>query len=87
MHKLIQAGTEALGQSWKMRPVTFLAVLALSMQAAIAADALNLSKTFMVTGDYVVGGVGLRGQGVPNPATQAITGGVDSYASGAPRVT
>jgi len=62
-----------------------LALFSLTAQYGQGADALTLFKNYFVTGDYVVGGVGLRGQGVPNAATQAITGGVSSvssYASG-----
>lgn len=47
------------------------------------ADALNFFKNYFVTGDYVVGGVALRGQGVANPSVAAVTGTVvPSYATG-----
>ena len=56
--------------------------LTMTAGSARAADALKFFKNYFITGDYVVGGVGLRGQGAPQAETQAITGGVDSYASG-----
>jgi hypothetical protein len=56
--------------------------LLLSAQPAFARDALKFFKNYFVTGNYVVGGVGLRGQGVTNAATQATTGGVSTYATG-----
>src|SRR5438552_5484341 len=37
--------------------------LALFAEVGQAADALRFFKNYFVTGDYVVGGVGLRGQG------------------------
>ncbi|MBZ5643476.1 MAG: hypothetical protein LAO19_12000 [Acidobacteriia bacterium] len=54
----------------------------LPVQRASAGDALNFFKNYFVTGDYAVGGIGIRGQGVTNTATQTITGGVSSYATG-----
>lgn len=41
--------------------------------SAQAPDALTFFKNYFITGDYVVGGVGLRGQGVNGTATGAIT--------------
>src|SRR6266853_1922903 len=56
-----------------------------SGQAAVG-DALQFFKNYFVTGDYVVGGVGLRGQGVNDPTTAAIAGtvgtNVTSFATG-----
>ena len=63
------------------RFISFL-FLSLNIQSGQAADALNFFKNYFVTGDYVVGGIGLRGLGVSSPGTQAITGGVGSYATG-----
>src|SRR4051812_26092899 len=41
---------------------------------AQAADGpLKLFKNYFVTGNYVVGGIGLRGQGIAAPATAALT--------------
>lgn len=56
-----------------------LLLLPLSVPSAQAADALQLFKNYFITGDYVVGGVALRGQGVPS---STIAGGVGSYATG-----
>jgi hypothetical protein len=56
-------------------------LLLVSAQSASADDALKFFKNYFVTGDYVVGGAALRGLGTPNSSTQAITGGVSSYAS------
>ncbi len=53
--------------------------------AAFAADGpLNFYKNHFIKGDYVVGGVGLRGLGVPNPTVTAIANdGINtSYATG-----
>src|ERR1700676_2700502 len=50
-----------------------LGFLALFVQSGRAADALNYTKNYFVTGDYVVGGVGLRGTGVGGFATGNIT--------------
>ena len=58
--------------------VSFL-FLQLIIPSAQAADALHLFKNYFITGDYVVGGVALRGQGV---SSSAIAGGVGSYATG-----
>ena len=41
--------------------------------AGAAGGALTFFKNYFVTGDYVVGGVGLRGQGVNGLATGSIT--------------
>ena len=49
-----------------------LGFLALFAQLGRAADALNYTKNYFVTGDYVVGGVGLRGKGVSGFATGTI---------------
>ncbi len=43
-------------------------VFLLFVQSSQAADALKYFKNYFVTGDYVVGGVGLRGKGVLSPA-------------------
>src|SRR5262245_20050852 len=45
-------------------------------------DALKFFKNYFVTGDYVVGGVALRGQGVPNATAQNTSGGVATFATG-----
>ena len=58
--------------------ISFL-LLPLSVPSAQAADSLQLFKNYFVTGDYVVGGVALRGLGVPSTG---IAGGVGSYATG-----
>ena len=63
-------------------------VLLMTSAAANSADALRLFKNYFVTGDYVVGGTGMRGTGRPDPATQAIVGGTtQSYARGTIRVS
>src|SRR5215472_15404414 len=50
---------------------------------ANAANALNYFKNYFLTGDYVVGGVGLQGKGTPDPVTAGIVGGSNtSYATG-----
>jgi len=54
-------------------------LLPLSIPSAQAADSLQLFKNYFVTGDYVVGGIALRGLGVPSTA---IAGGGGSYATG-----
>src|SRR5262245_33243091 len=59
------------------------AVGCLFPQPGQAADALKFFKNYFVTGDYAVAGVGLRGNGVLDTQTQAITGTtVDHYATG-----
>ena len=58
--------------------LTAVLLLSFGLQAGRAADALKPFKNYFVTGDYVVGGVGLRGQGV----SQVIPGGAGSYATG-----
>jgi hypothetical protein len=63
--------------------VAFLFLLRfLEPSPAYGDDALKFFQNYFVTGDYVVGGVGIRGLGVTDPATQAITGGVGTYATG-----
>src|SRR5207302_9034440 len=53
--------------------IPILAILLLSMSGqAAAADALIFFKNYFITGDYVVGGVGLRGTGVNGFATGTI---------------
>jgi hypothetical protein len=47
-------------------------VLALLAPVARAGDALNFFNNWFVTGDYVVGGVGLRATGVNGWATGTI---------------
>ena len=59
------------------RILLFVTSLALLTQAGSAPraqtpDALTFFKNFFVTGDYVVGGVGLRGRGVNGIATGSI---------------
>ena len=62
--------------------------LMLTCPSVAAADALRLFKNYFVTGDYVTGGIGLRGMGVPDPATQAIIGGPNlKYAKGTIRLS
>src|SRR5215467_1614609 len=51
-------------------------------QDTAEAQSLNFFKNYFVTGDYVSGGVGLRGLGVTSSAIQAVSGGVGSYATG-----
>jgi len=60
----------------------FLGLVTLFAQTGKAADALKFFKSYIGTGDYVVGGAALRGQGTADAATQAITGGVGAYAKG-----
>ena len=56
-------------------------LLALSAQTGRAADALSYFKSYYVTGDYVIAGVGLRGTGVNGLATGTINvGGVPAGA-------
>jgi len=63
--------------------VLCLGLLFLSAQPASANDALGFFKNYFVTGDYVVGGVGIRGTGVLDTKTQGITQSSDSfYATG-----
>src|SRR5437870_8975122 len=50
----------------------FVMLFAQSGGHAQAADALNFFKNYFITGDYVVGGVGLRGTGVNGFATGTI---------------
>ncbi len=50
-----------------------LAAVFLCGSPAQATDALRFFKNYFVTGDYGVGGIALRGQGVPNADVQAIT--------------
>ncbi len=60
-----------------------LGFVSLFAQSGQAADALQFFKNYFVTGDYVVGGVGIRGTGVLDTATQKITGSTNSfYATG-----
>src|ERR1041384_5233627 len=54
-------------------------LLPLCVTSVQAADSLQLFKNYFDTGHYVVGGVALRGLGIPN---NAIAGGVGSYATG-----
>jgi hypothetical protein len=60
----------------------WLGVLLISAQSAQANDALGFFKNYFVTGDYAAGGTSLLGRGVKSTATQTITGGVSTYASG-----
>src|SRR4029079_18454812 len=63
-------------------------LLAGSVQCMEAGDALSLFKNYFVTGDYVVGGVGVRGQGAKDPAAKAITGTSNNlYATGTIQIT
>ena len=52
--------------------ILLLGFLTLFAQLGQSADALNYFKNYFVTGDYVVGGVGLRGTGVNGLATGSI---------------
>ena len=54
-----------------------LCALSLFVQGSLAAtgDALTLHKNYFVTGDYVIGGVGMRGWGMPDASARAIIGG------------
>ena len=66
----------------------FTVVFVLALRPANATDALQLFKNYFVTGDYAIGGVGLRGLGVPDPITQAAVGGtILNYARGTIRVS
>ena len=64
--------------------ILFLGFLSLFAQSVQATDnALKFYKSYFVTGDYVVGGVGLRGQGVRDTQTKTRTGtNMDYYATG-----
>src|SRR6266571_2085264 len=65
-----------------------LGFVSLFAQSGQAADALQFFKNYFVTGDYVVGGVGIRGTGVLDTATQTITGSTNSfYATGTIHMT
>src|SRR6478672_3261475 len=65
-----------------------LAIFALIPQLGRAQGPLHFFKNYFVTGDYVVGGVGLRGQGVVDQATANIVGGTNrSYATGTIHMT
>jgi hypothetical protein len=68
------------------RSRTFLLALVILLtwaNHAAASDALQLFKSYFVTGDYMVGGIGLRSQGVLNTQVQQIVGGsVQQYATG-----
>ena len=67
----------------RIRVGIWFAILALIPQLARAQGPLHFFKNYFVTGDYVVGGVGLRGQGVVDQATANIVGGTNrSYATG-----
>ena len=60
----------------------------IAAQTCRADDALKFFKNYFVTGDYVAGGVALRGRGVTNATTQGITGTtVTSYATGTIHMT
>ena len=75
---------------WFHRPARFVCLGMLSLGAPLAqagADGpLNFFKNYFVTGDYQVGGVGIRGTGAPDSTTAAITGTTGtlytSYAQG-----
>ena len=54
-----------------------------SAQATSSTDALTYFKNYFVTGDYVVGGVGLRGRGVNGIATGTIDMGPNAVPAGA----
>src|SRR5258708_7773209 len=56
----------------RLARVLSLGLLILSPQLGRAADALSYTKNYFVTGDYVVGGVGLRATGVNGFATGTI---------------
>src|SRR5437016_8443421 len=63
----------------------FLALFTQVSQAQTTFGSLKLFKNYFISGDYAVGGVGLRGQGVLDTTTQAIVGGnttLDHYATG-----
>jgi hypothetical protein len=59
-------------QSGSAYGALILAIPVLLAPAACAADALNFFNNWFVTGDYVVGGIGLRGTGVNGVATGSI---------------
>jgi hypothetical protein len=63
----------ALRSLWpKSANIFGLALLALFVQAAQAQGPLNYFKNYFVTGDYVVGGVGLSGKVASGPVTGAV---------------
>ena len=67
----------------KFAPTAWLGILAAFAIPIHAANALQFFKNFFITGDYVVGGVGLQGQGKADPITAGIVGGTNaSYATG-----
>src|SRR6266849_5722688 len=59
--------------------LVFMSLFAPSGQAG---DALKFFENYFVTGDYMAGGTSLLGRGVKSTATQTITGGVSTYATG-----
>ena len=79
---LISTGDQ-LKNFFRWSAILCLALVFLWPQPASANDALGFFKNYFVTGDYVVGGVGIRGTGVVDSATQAITQSSNSsYATG-----
>ena len=77
-------GVHGSGRLKKLAVIISLGFLLLFAQPGRAqTNALQFYKSHFVTGDYVVGGKGLRGQGVLDTATQVITGStMDHYATG-----
>jgi len=74
------ASTFVLDSFWRM--VIALLFLLLNVPSG-QAQPLNFFKNYFVTGDYAVGGVGLRGRGVLDTQTQAITQtAITNYATG-----
>src|ERR1700756_5195192 len=72
----MRTATSALGKTlWVRRvlPVTAALLLLVSCaQVSLAQNQLTLAQNYFVTGDYVVGGVGLRGLGVNGFASGTI---------------
>src|SRR5262249_16865239 len=62
---------------------SFASLLAASLLVLAArpvyAQPLSLFRNYVVTGDYQIAGVGIRGLGVNDPATAAIVGGANTF--------
>src|SRR5215470_5277764 len=76
------AGPFAAANLYKFASLICLGMSFLVSQAR-AANALTFFKNYFVAGDYVTGGVGLRGQGVVNSGVATMVGGTNQlYATG-----
>src|SRR6185295_18794864 len=83
--KRCRTGLPGLVELLQLRtPSCLLLCVLLFAQPGTAADALQLFKNYFITGDYAVGGIGLRGQGVrPSASLQGILGATtQNYATG-----